>query len=70
MSAPVERAARLVEIIQLFQAGHRLNVADLAQRYEVSRRTIRRDLLCLMGEPFFLPLVCCDLEEWRLASDE
>ena len=67
----IERAARLVALIELFKAGHRLNVAELAERFDVTPRTIRRDLLRLQGEPFYLPLVCrqSHTEEWRIAHD-
>jgi predicted DNA-binding transcriptional regulator YafY len=49
------RADRLVQIVLLLQAHGRLTAAELAQRLEVSARTIQRDLdaLSLAGIPVY-----------------
>jgi predicted DNA-binding transcriptional regulator YafY len=54
-SLAIMRAERLVAIALLLQAHRRLTAPELAQRLEVSERTIRRDLdaLLLSGLPLY-----------------
>ena len=49
------RAERLVAIVLLLQTHRQLTAGDLAERLEVSERTIRRDLdsLCYAGVPLY-----------------
>jgi predicted DNA-binding transcriptional regulator YafY len=49
------RAERLVAIVLLLQTHRQLSAGDLAERLEVSERTIRRDLdsLCYAGLPLY-----------------
>jgi predicted DNA-binding transcriptional regulator YafY len=56
MTAVVERAVRLAYLLSMFESKQRISVAEIAEKFEVSERTIRRDLLTLQGEPFYLPL--------------
>ena len=62
------RAIRLIQIIELLRDGCGYTTAELAERFGVSQRTIRDDLLVLQGEPFYMPLVCEDQRryEWRV----
>lgn len=43
------RAGRLLELVLLLQAGRRLTAAQLAERLEVSPRTVLRDIEVLSG---------------------
>lgn len=43
------RAGRLLELVLLLQSGRRLTAADLAERLEVSPRTVLRDIEALSG---------------------
>ena len=61
----MKRALRLIEIIRLLKDRPR-TVGELAEHFEVTERTIYRDLGDLQGEPCYAPLVCdrviiCDL---------
>ncbi|MCL4446202.1 MAG: WYL domain-containing protein [Actinobacteria bacterium] len=49
------RADRLVAIVLLLQVRGQLTAAELAQRLEISERTVRRDLeaLCIAGVPLY-----------------
>jgi DeoR/GlpR family transcriptional regulator of sugar metabolism len=50
------RALRLCEMMEILQ-NRWYAVAELVERYRVTRRTIYRDLLALEGDPFYCPLV-------------
>ena len=53
-----ERRARLNDMIRLFkQSGRGWTVKELARRYYLSERQIRRDLADIMGDPDYAPLV-------------
>lgn len=51
---PVCRAARLFALALLLHDPH--NVAQLAVKLKVHRRTIQRDLVLLQAEPLGLPI--------------
>lgn len=54
-----ERRQRLNDMIRLFKdSGRGWTVAELAKRYYLSESQIRRDLIEIMGEPDYVPLVC------------
>lgn len=58
------RAIRLICMIEmLVDRGYR--AAELAERLQVSRATIYRDLVALQGEPLFVPLIK-DGSRWRI----
>ncbi|HOW77940.1 MAG TPA: DeoR family transcriptional regulator [Verrucomicrobiota bacterium] len=59
------RVFRLMEMIQLFRDGHQFTTVQLAERFEVTPSTIRRDLIVLQTDPLFVPLIC-DCDGWRL----
>ena len=53
-----ERRARLNDMIRLFkQSGRGWTVKELARRYYLSERQIRRDIADIMSEPDYAPLV-------------
>lgn len=56
MPSAISRAVRLIELMQILQE-RAWTVEELAERFQVSERTIRRDLLTLQGEPWYYPLV-------------
>lgn len=47
---------RLLEIYRLLEAGGSYSVSELAERFGVTERTIKDDLLELQGEPHYLAL--------------
>jgi len=53
----MKRALRLVQIIAMLKDRPR-TVEELADHFEVTERTIYRDLADLQGEPCYAPLVC------------
>jgi len=57
------RAVRLLEMMTLLKERS-WTVRELAERFEVSERTVRRDLQALGAEPFWLPLSC--ERRWRI----
>jgi predicted DNA-binding transcriptional regulator YafY len=52
----MSKAMRLLKIKQLLE-DRPMTVKELADRCDVSRRTIQQDLLELQGEPMRLPVV-------------
>lgn len=62
MTRACTRAARLLAIRDLFDAGARLSARELASRVGTSHRTALRDLADLQAEPLYYPLV---MEGWR-----
>lgn len=61
----LDRAGRLYRMAQMLQ-DRPFTTAELAERFGVSHRTIRRDLLILRGEPYYLPLECELRYHWIL----
>lgn len=55
---PLKRSLRLVAIMELFrQEPHRgFTTEELAQRFNVSVRTIQKDMADLGGDPVYLPV--------------
>lgn len=52
----MKRALRLMEMVELLRDRPR-TVEELAERFGVTERTIRRDLDELRSEPSYMPLV-------------
>ncbi|NMA26110.1 MAG: HTH domain-containing protein [Clostridiales bacterium] len=61
----MKRAVRLLYIVQLLN-DRPMTTNELAQRCEVSERTIRKDMLDLQGNPLYLPLILRVRREWKL----
>ena len=66
MATAMSRAVRLVAILEALRDRPQ-TTKELATRFEVTPRTIRRDLVELQGEPLYAPLVLERVSEWRLA---
>ena len=67
MNTVTKRATRLIDLYEFLRAstrGHTLE--ELAERYGVTERTIRRDLADLERDPIYAPIVCDVRHEWRL----
>lgn len=61
----MRRCLRLMDIIQcLEERPHTTN--ELAERYQVSPRTIRDDLMLIQGHPRYAPLV--QFRGWKLVN--
>lgn len=53
-----DRRARLSQIISLFKSsGRGWTVHELAVRFNLSERQIRKDLCAIIGDPNYAPLV-------------
>lgn len=63
----VKRVLRMFQIVRLLQERP-FTTDELAERFGVSTRTIRRDLLELQLEPVFAPLVCKVRCEWHMTE--
>lgn len=64
MADATVRAIRLICMIEMLaDKGYR--AVELAERFEVSRATVYRDLLALQGEPLFVPLIKAG-SRWRI----
>jgi len=50
------RAARLIQIMQALKERC-YSTEELAERFGVSPRTIRKDLLDIQGEPLYFPVI-------------
>jgi len=61
----MKRAVRLLYIVQLLN-DRPMTTNELAQRCEVSERTIRKDMLDLQGNPLYLRLILRVRREWKL----
>ena len=66
----MKRALRLLQIIELLKQNRRnhYTTSGLASRFDVSQRTIQRDLDELRGEPEYLPLVSRVRREWTVET--
>jgi len=64
----MKRAVRLLYIVQLLN-DRPMTTNELAQRCEVSERTIRKDMLDLQGNPLYLPLILRVRREWKLLGN-
>lgn len=64
----MSRAIRLIQIIDLLKSGRGYTTAELAERFEVSQRTIQDDLCVLQGEPFYMVLEPDPRTEWRVVA--
>ena len=54
-----QHALRLIRIMQLLH-DHPFTAVELAERLEVNKRTIQRDLCALQSEPLYVPIVESD----------
>lgn len=62
-----DRRARLDELIQLFrESGRGWTTRELALRFHVSERQMRRDLADIMSDPDYAPLVAEVRCEYRM----
>ena len=62
-----KRALRIIDMVDRFKACREgYTVAELAELYQVSERTIQQDLSDLQGEGLYLPLV--SETRWRLVG--
>ena len=62
-----DRRDRLDDMIRLFRtSGDPWTVRELAQRYYLSERQVRRDIAEIMGDPDYAPLVIELRREYRI----
>ena len=68
-SEPVNKATRLLAIVQALQERP-CTTRELAERFNVSERTIQQDLADLRGDPLHVQLVQYMRAEWGLLQKE
>jgi len=61
----MKRAIRLLQIIDLLKARGYTS-RELAERFDVSQRTIQQDLAELQADPLYAPLVTRRRQEWMM----
>lgn len=62
----MKRAVRLLYILDLLRSGRGYTVAELAEKCDVSERTIYDDLKDLQGDPLYTPLIQRVRREWKI----
>ena len=62
----MKRAVRLLYILDLLRSGRGYTVAELAEKCDVSERTIYDDLKDLQGAPLYTPLIQKVRREWKI----
>ena len=62
------RATRLLDMYLLLKAArYGYTLEELAERYDVTPRTIRRDLQEMESDPIYATVLCRVRREWRIA---
>ena len=67
MTTTTKKASRMLDMYLLLKASKRgYTLEELAERYGVTPRTIRRDIEDMERDPIYAPVVCNVRREWRI----